>query len=90
MVSERLRREIDSEQLSGVTFEECLVTKSPMFEGLYQRRDIPRFYWMKIHGCGGNEDFAIANNLRLVVSPKALQVLESFHIENADIEDYID
>jgi|JI102314A2RNA_FD_contig_41_2730386_length_1396_multi_3_in_0_out_0_2 hypothetical protein len=82
-VTAEARHGIESARLSGVCFQGLLVSKSEQFEELYPERQLPTFYWLQITGIAGQEDFGIADDYRLVVSSWALQVLQSFGLEQA-------
>ncbi|MEK9184293.1 MAG: hypothetical protein AAB892_01020 [Patescibacteria group bacterium] len=67
----------------GIEFDDVEITKSQLFEDLYPGRELPDFVWMKVQGTAGQDDFGIANNQLLVVSDRALEVLEPLGIGNA-------
>ncbi|MGA2404873.1 MAG: hypothetical protein ABSG91_24750 [Syntrophobacteraceae bacterium] len=83
IVSERLARQIERAQLTGISFDDVEVTKSDQFEELYPNRQIPKFIWLKIQGEAGRDDFGIAPGLMLVISERALEVLKGLGISNA-------
>ena len=83
IVSERLARQIERAQLTGISFDDVEVTKSDQFEELYPNRQIPKFIWLKIQGEAGRDDFGIAPGLMLVISERALEVLRGLGISNA-------
>ena len=82
-VTTEARHGIESAGLSGVCLQDVLVSKSEQFEELYPRCQLPTFYWLQITGVAGQEDFGIAEDYRLVVSSRALQVLQVFGLEQA-------
>ena len=89
IVSEKLMNDIRNNQLTGVSFEDVKVTKSEEFMDLFLSSDLPSFYWMKINGKFGVDDFVIAEDYRLLVSEKAMSIISFFNIKNASFEDYI-
>jgi hypothetical protein len=83
IASERMAREIERAQLTGVRFDEVEVTTSDQFKELYPNRQLPKFVWFKVDGNAGRDDFGMAPGLRLIVSEHALQLLTSVGISNA-------
>lgn len=88
IVSDQLRQKIVSNLLTGVTFDEVVITKSLEFSIQSPNIALPKFSWMKIYGKIGESDFAIAEDFRLVVSQKAMEVLNNFNLSAATFEDY--
>ena len=89
IISEKLKTEIDSEKLSGYQVDQIEISKSDQFEELYPGIELPRFYWLKVTGKAGENDFGIAEDHRLVVSEKALTVLKKGKIDQADLEEFL-
>lgn len=83
IIVEDAKKSIEKECLSGVVFEDVFITRSEFFEEIYPRRELPKFYWAKITGRAGVNDFGLSNDFRLVVSQKGLDVLKSHNIDNA-------
>lgn len=83
IASERLAKEIELGNLTGVSFDVVEVTTSDEFEELYPKRKLPNFVWLKVTGTPGQEDFGIASGLRLVVSERALDVLKKGGVAHA-------
>ncbi len=76
-------------KLNGATFDDMMVSKSGLFEDLNpDGMDLPPFYWLKVHGVPGEDDFGIAFDHRLVISERALAALESVGIPDAIITGY--
>ncbi len=88
VVSERIKNELLTEELVGFQIDELEVSKSEQFDDLYPGKNLPSFYWLKVTGDAGEDDFGIASDHRLVVSDKALGVLKRGCIEQADLEDF--
>jgi len=89
IISESLMNDIKKNQLTGVLFDNVKITKSDEFINFYPKTNLPNFYWMKIDGKFGVDDFVIAEDYRLLVSEKGMNVISFFNIKNASIEDYI-
>ncbi len=88
IVSERLAREIERAQLTGVGFDDVAVTKSDQFEQIYPNRQLPKFVWLQIEGKPGHDDFGIGKDPGLVISERALEVLRGLGISNALVTPY--
>ncbi|MEX2172314.1 MAG: hypothetical protein WD851_23540 [Pirellulales bacterium] len=91
LVTERLRTAIEQAQLSGCSFEDVVVTRSIEFEDLeefYPGREFPKFYWMKVFGRAGEDDFGLSDSHCLVASEKAFDLLKSFKIDNCEVEEF--
>ncbi|WP_080954801.1 hypothetical protein [Xanthomonas phaseoli] len=87
IVIQDLASNLMSEFLSGVSFHDVEISISDEFRGLYPNRVIPDFCWMKVSGVACKDDFGIALDYRLVISERALKVLQKFCIENALVEE---
>lgn len=87
LVTEQLRKGIESEELTGITFDVVLVSKSDTFLELYPNKELPNFFWAKINGEFPKDDFFINEKNTLAISEKAYSLLKSYNIDQADIED---
>lgn len=87
IVTEQLRNGIESEQLTGISFDNVLISKSETFLELYPNKDLPNFFWIKIHGESNKDDFFITEKNILAVSERAYLLLKKYNINQADIED---
>lgn len=88
IVSESLAKKIESAELNGYKFDDVEISKSEQFEELYPGKELPKFYWLKVTGVAGKDDFGIAEDYRLTVSEKALEVLKKGKIDEADVEEF--
>ena len=68
---------------TGIRFDEVEVTTSKLFQELYPNRQLPKFVWLQIKGRPGRDDFGIGLDPGLVISERALKVLEGIGISNA-------
>jgi len=75
--------EIEKARLTGAGFDQVEVTVSEQFRELYPNRQLPKFVWLKIEGNPGQDDFGNAPDGRLVVSQRALEVLQTVGISHA-------
>ncbi len=87
VASANLKRILEDSDLSGYQFDDFEVTQSEQFKELYPSKELPKFYWLKINGEVGKNDFAISRDNRIVVPCVALSILKKDRIENADIEE---
>jgi hypothetical protein len=71
--------------LIGVEFDIVLCSKSELFDDLNGDLDLPEFEWMKICGQRAIDDFALSPQGHLVVSEKALGVLQRGSLKNCKI-----
>lgn len=75
---------------TGVQYADVEVSTSETFRELYPQRTLPSFQWLRISGTAGDDDFGIADDLRVVISERVVKVLEPLGIENAFIERFSD
>ncbi len=88
IVTKDAKRKLQSIGATGIRFDEVEVTTSEMFRGLYPNRQLPEFFWLQIQGKPGQDDFGIADDLRLVISERALEALRELGISNALVTPY--
>jgi hypothetical protein len=85
LVTEKLAEALKGSELTGWRLKDVAVSKSAIFEDLYPERDLPRFRWLIVDG-QQNDDFSLADSLRLEVSDRALDLLRTHAIDHAIIE----
>ncbi|WP_288447477.1 hypothetical protein [uncultured Chryseobacterium sp.] len=88
IVTEKLRKGIEHEKLTGISFDNVTVSKSETFLELYPDRELPNFFWAKINGESNRDDFFITEKNGLAISERAYSLLENYNIDQADIEDF--
>ena len=97
IVNEPLLERIEANELSGYEIADASVSKSPQFERLYPEKTLPEFYWLKIRGDAGADDFGRSDRSEdeferssdlLVISERALAVLNEETFNYPDIEPY--
>ena len=86
IVTETLKKGIESERLTGVFFDDVIISKSETFKEFYPDKELPMFFWMKINGEVNNDDFFITEKNGLAISEQAYLLLSKYKIDNADIE----
>ena len=82
IVSTNLRLALSSSSYSGFSIDAVTVTKSELFEEMEPNLVLPDFYWLKIWGVPGIDDFGLASQGRLVVSDRALALLKKHSLNN--------
>lgn len=95
IVTESLRGALVASNLSGfdigdveVSIDEQLV----MFPHVAASWPIPKLYRLNIVGHAGREDFGLTSfdaPISLVASAQAMTLLQSFHIDNYEVSEYI-
>lgn len=90
VVTGRLRERIEQLGFSGCTFDELDATTSLVYEELYPNRKLPLFFWLKVSGEAGRDDFGISDDHYLVVSEKVLKYLRTFNFGNCEIRPFGD
>ncbi|WP_330944538.1 hypothetical protein [Vibrio diabolicus] len=88
LVTERLATALSSSQLSGYNLEVAEISASDVFEELYPECTLPRFSWLQVSGTIGKDDFSVTNDGLLLVSGRAMVLLQRYQLENADIVVY--
>jgi hypothetical protein len=99
IVTESLADDIIRHQLTGCRFEEIHQTTSDEFKELYPNKQLPRFVRIillgkfevtgeKVNDWSGH-DFCIEDEVDLVVTERALNVIKKHQIRNCDIEEMV-
>jgi len=86
IVTDDARQSIERAALTGISFSGVEVTRSSLFTDLYGDKALPRFWWMVVQGKSEADDFGIASDLRLVVSKRALAILQQEGLTHAEVE----
>lgn len=76
VITSYARDSIEKLNLSSVYFDSVITSKSDIFKELYPNTELPKLFWAQISGVAGVDDFGISNDLRLVISDNALDVLK--------------
>lgn len=85
IVSDELKIDLIKSEITGVEFDDVLVTKSDDFFAMPETSLIPTFYWMKIIGSRKDADVTLSDDHRLIVSDRAYHVLRRHRIAHAEI-----
>lgn len=86
LVTADLGRRLEEAGLSGFELADVEIGRSPEFEEMSPGRVLPEFRWLRLRGVAGQDDFAANPGGRLVVSRRALDVLQASALKHADIE----
>ncbi|MFF0635249.1 hypothetical protein ACFYTS_22425 [Nocardia sp. NPDC004151] len=87
IVTQDLSQRIEQEGLTGVCFDDVLVSVSAKGEELIDT-ELPPWRWMKAIGRPGESDFGVTRGLCLVVSDRALDLLNDAGTANADVTEF--
>jgi hypothetical protein len=86
IVTEETERGIIEAGLTGAAFDEAEVTKAVTYQGI--DKEVPPFRWLKPVGEPGRDDIAQGSRGRMIVSARALAVLEAHGIEHGFVKQY--
>jgi hypothetical protein len=85
IVTDRLRQKIEAANLLGYAFDSVEISVSDQFIDLYPEVSLPEFSWLKITGTAGKDDFGMGDDHHLVVSGKALKILQTCTLEQCEV-----
>src|SRR4051812_34541577 len=88
LVTEELAKRIRDAALTGVEFADAEVTTSDEFKELHPGKTLPPFVWLKPVGVAGRDDFGMGKENRLVVSDRALQLINATGPQALDVYPY--
>lgn len=77
IVTSALARDMNGARLTGFLIDDVEVSVSEQFKAFNGDLTLPEFQWLKIQGVAGLDDFGLGAGLRLVVSARAMAMLES-------------
>jgi hypothetical protein len=80
---------IQAAGLTGAHFDSVKQSRSALFDQLHPDQQLPEFVWLKVDGEAGRDDFGIARETRLVVSDRALELLERLGIPHSKVSNFI-
>jgi hypothetical protein len=76
IVSKSLANDLTRAQLTGFSFDDVEVTASKEFFERGGALELPQFLWLKVTGKIQSDDFSLSPELLLIVSERALKVLD--------------
>ncbi|GIG21270.1 hypothetical protein Cch01nite_19940 [Cellulomonas chitinilytica] len=85
IVTDRLRRALESSGLTGFSFDSVTVTRSEQFEDTGSPA-LPEWAWLRLTGAAYRDDAWSGNLGDLTVSERMLALLREFQLDNCDIE----
>ena len=88
IVTERLADAIRSKKLSGFRINPVEISTSEQFREFYPDRVLPPFVWFDITGKAGVDDFGMDQDLRLVVSQRAFDVIKATQLDHCEVSDF--
>ena len=88
IVTDQARDRLQSGGLTGLRFGDVEVSVSDQFPEMHPGRELPSFVGLEPQGRCGEDDVATAPDGHLVLSRRALDVLESLGIAHALIEPF--
>lgn len=89
IVTDRLRSVIEQAACTGCEFDSVEVTTSEQFRDLHPDRELPKFWWLKIVGEAGKDDFGLSTDNRLVVREGILSRMKDRSLlDNCDVTEY--
>lgn len=86
IVTEEARRRFEESGITGMRYDDVKINASDRFHEMHPDQQLPRFFWMKIEGRAGREDFGLAPDHRLIASQRALDILRPLGLNHASIE----
>jgi hypothetical protein len=87
LVTERLKRKMESASMVGVAFAPVEFNVSANFKDRHPSKAVPNFTWLKITGSAGKDDFGVEAHGRLVVSERALKLIQDFSLNHCEISE---
>jgi hypothetical protein len=89
VVTERLRRALEERRFSGYHVEDAEVTVDEDFRTLSPGMTLPRFYWLRVDGRPGVDDFGVSGtDYCLVVSARVLVCMRQFALKNCSVQPF--
>lgn len=74
--------------VKGASFASVDISTAGIFDDMYGDAVLPRFWWMKIDGRCGVDDFGMSQNHRLVVSERVFSLLRLLGINHCEWLNY--
>lgn len=89
IVTEKMGNALTQANLTGFKLAKVEVSQSDIFHDQHPDTTLPKFRWLQITGTAGVDDFGLTP-LQLVLSQKALDVLNQGNITNCEVAVYND
>jgi hypothetical protein len=92
IVTERLALALEGVKPTGFSLDLVAITTSEQFEEIHRDLHLPpalpEFRWLKVYGMAGKDDFGLIGDYRLIVSERALGLLQRHNIQHATIREF--
>jgi hypothetical protein len=85
IISYEAKTRLEARNLTGADFDNVEISVSEQFKELYPQTKLPNFFWLKITGSPGVDDFGIGTDHMLVISERVRTELEGLGIAHAEI-----
>ena len=89
LVTEALSRQLLAEGFSGFEIGSVEVSASEQFHDTCPDTELPPFVWLRVVGIGGKDDFGSGPDARMVVSERALRVIQTTAPQALDVEPFV-
>lgn len=86
VVTRLLGDKLSEARLNGFQLADVQVSVSEQFEEIYPDRHLPEFYWLQVDGSAGVDDFGLSRRHQLVVSDRALAVLQTGQLRHCGVK----
>jgi len=88
VVTASVADEIRMSNLTGFEFDCVQVLLSEEFTELFPNQGVPNFFWLKVNGVVGVDDFSINGAVDLVVSDSALAIFVRHGLQYAEVREW--
>ena len=88
IVTEETKNAILLANMTGCSFDDVEITTTENFREIYPEKELPSFAWLKPGQQAGQDDFSTAQDGRLVISGRALHLLQDLGADNAIVEEF--
>ena len=88
IVTWNVRRLIEEVQPIGCSFGEVEISLTDDFQEHLGERNLPLFYWLKITGEAGRDDFGMSQDHLLVVSDRILQQMRKATLNDCEVSPF--
>lgn len=86
-VTAQMASRLRASSMTGYTLAPMRVKRSELFEDLHENGslELPEFVWLQVRGDPGVDDFGLTERTVLVVSDRALSILQKGRLNHCDI-----
>ena len=85
IVTQEAQQALIEEGVTGVRFDDVEVSLSATFQETRPGAALPRFVWLRPEGEPGRDDIAVARDGRLVLSQRALDIVQALGLSQARV-----